>query len=319
MNTLVHPIAASAIPEADVIAAKAYPLIRELAHKYKLQVIARKPTSEIRSRDKFTLAREDGFPVAVAGFNREDQFSLRNIMYVKERGRNSEDRLTYCSAKLPSLMRNINKLGLIPKDTETALSRTFNVEYNVVRPAMEQYSAITKGTWLTGDDMHDVLKIVLGYQSLNNMPQESIEKYQATLDKYKKVDETRTQRLQAVKEMFDQPIKFVMHDEVGAFVKGRMKIDIELTPELAVRNARISAYEGKRVLTFMDDTDISHRMAMYKVFLQNKHNNNASFVGDEGYFPINTPDAFNSDLNILQVVPSWRGEGIGNPNWIFFL
>ena len=61
MKTFVHPFAAK-ITDENVVTNRAFPLVRELAHKYKLSVIALSERLN-RSLDILYMAREDGIPV----------------------------------------------------------------------------------------------------------------------------------------------------------------------------------------------------------------------------------------------------------------
>ena len=118
VNKLVHD-AAVTITEADIINDLAYPLVRELAYTYGTQVIHATETNG--NRAKLYLAREDGICVGYVKYNSEDAYAFRSVVATKERGgRSMDDRHTWHSSKLASLMRIIKKENLIPyRDWET--------------------------------------------------------------------------------------------------------------------------------------------------------------------------------------------------------
>lgn len=317
---LVHPIASSAIPESLVIMSKVYPLVRELAHKYKLMVIGKKESNWNSSEEfcKFHMARDDGLVVGTVGINREGQYFFRTGIRPKERGRTREDKMTYMATKVTSMMRSIEKNRLLPENTAEVMNYLGHTR-EVVKNVIKEYDYVSKHTLVDGSELHDILKVVFGYQDLKNLPISSMEKFKKALDTYDEVDKTRQAKLNTVKEKFDKPIKFISYDDTNTFLKGAMKLSVEVNENFHLDTVRVDEVECKRVRTFMDDTDIAPLMAMFKVKLQ-QTDSNTSFVGEEGFFPEGI-EKYEEELGIVKVdTDGWRHDNYpSRPQWIFFV
>lgn len=317
MTALVHPIMASALPEAEVIMAKSYPLLRELIHKYKLVVMGKRHPANADS-DNFMLSREDGIVVGCAGYNnREGQYFFRSVVTPKDRGRSSEDRFTYTSIKVSSLMRSIEKHKLIPSDSLAVINKLSHIS-SFVSSALAKHNNYNKNSGgFSGTTIHELLKVAFGYQDINSMPTESINYFRKALDEYNQVDETRAARLNLVGEIFNKPITFLSYDSTGTFIKGTMKIAISFDEFYRVDETKVIDMEAKRVRTFMDDPDIAPRMTMLKVVLQKTTD---EFVGEEGFFPIQG-NGYHNELGIYKVdTDGWRYDNFpSKPQWVFFV
>lgn len=317
---LVHPIAGSAVPESLVVMSKVYPLVRELAHKYKLMVIGTKTANWNSSTEfnSFFLSREDGMIVGKVGVNREGQNYFRSVIRSKDRGRTSEDRMSYLAVKVPSLMRTIEKNKLLPDDSKEVINKLSHLS-SLVSSVLSEHSNVSKSSGYAGSEIHELLKVVFGYQQVSDLSQDSIARFRKSLDEYNQVDETRVAKLNLVKEVFDKPIKFLMYDDTKTFIKGSMNIGVKFNDYYGLDEARVVEMESKRVHTFMDDPDIAPRMAMLKVMIQNR-NQNEEFVGEESFFPIDSEGYF-PDLGIYKVdTDGWRYDNFpSKPRWIFFV
>jgi hypothetical protein len=317
---MIHPIISSEVTESTVITSKVYPLVRELAHKYKLKVVGKKLANWNSSEDynHFYMARDDGMVVGVVGINREEQYTFRTIMKAKERGRTREDKMTYAATKVASLMRSIEKNNLLPDSTLDVLNRLGHLRH-VVGEVIEKYGSVSKHTMLNGVELHEVLKVVFSYQDLKNLSSDSIVKFKKVLDTYDEVDKTRQAKLDLVKETFGKPIKFLMYDKNKTFMKGTMKLSVEINDNFNLDAVRIDEVECKRVHTFMDDVDIAPLMTMFKVKIQ-QDNSGVDFVGEEGFFPT-CGDKYVEELGIVKYdTDGWRHDDYpGKPQWIFFV
>ena len=313
---MIHPI--SDVTESTVIMSKAYPVIRELVHKYKLKVVGSKLAGWNSNVEfaQFYMARDDGMILGTVGVNREGQYFFRSVIHCKERGRVREDRYTYLGLKPSSLMRSIDKNMLIPSRTEDIINRLGHVR-EAVKAALRGHDNVNKSTMMDGAEMHDILKVVFGYQDINKLPIESINKFRKVLDSYNEVDKTREDKLNLVKEKFDKPIKFLMYDDTKTFLKGSMKVRVAFNQYYNLDETIVESVECQRVRTFMDDTDISPLMAMLKVKMQQDE---TPFAGDEGFFPL-CGDKYIEELGIVKVdTDGWRHDNYpGKPQWLFFV
>lgn len=319
MVALVHPIMGSVLPEAEVIMSKGYTLLRELIHKYNLVVIGKRHPNNLDS-NSYMLSREDGMVIGCAGYDsREGNYFFRSVNTPKERGRSSEDRFTYKSVKVPSLMRTIEKHKLIPKDSLEVINKLSHTS-SLVSKVIERLGSFNKSSGgFSGATIHELLNVAFGYRDMNSLPTDSINFFKKALDEYNQVDETREARLNVVKEVFDKPIKFLSYDSTGTFIKGTMCLAVSFDDCYRLDDVKVVKMEAERVRTFMDDPDIAPRMAMLKVMLQ-KNSSATEFVGEEGFFPQNS-EGYNDDLGIYQVdTDGWRYDNFpSKPQWIFFV
>jgi hypothetical protein len=319
MVALVHPIMGSVLPEAEVIMSKGYTLLRELIHKYNLVVIGKRHPNNLDS-SSYMLSREDGMVIGCAGYDsREGNYFFRTVITPKERGRSSEDRFTYKSVKVPSLMRTIEKHKLIPKDSLEVINKLSHTS-SLVSKVIDKHGNYGKSTGgFSGATLHELLNVAFGYQDMNSLPTDSINFFRKALDEYNQVDETRKARLNVVKEVFDKPIKFLSYDSTGTFIKGTMCLAVSFDDYYRLDDVKVVKMEAERVRTFMDDPDIASRMAMLKVTLQ-KNSSATEFVGEEGFFP-QYSEGYNDDLGIYQVdTDGWRYDNFpSKPQWIFFV
>jgi hypothetical protein len=317
MTTLVHPVMASVLPEAEVIMSRGYPLLRELIHKYKLVVMGKRNPLNPDS-NTFMLSREDGIIVGCAGYSeREGVYFFRSVTKPKERGRSSEDRFTYKSVKLPALMRTIEKQKLIPDSYMEVINKLSHMN-TVVSSVISKHNNYGKSTGgFSGASIHELLKVAFGYQNMKSLSTDSIVFYRKALDEYNQVDETRVNRLNMVKEVFDKPIKYLSYDSTGTFIKGSMRLDIKFDEYYRLDEVKVAKMEAQRVRTFMDDPDIAPRMAMLKVMVQKTSD---EFEGEEGFFP-RSGDGYHEELGIYKVdTDGWRYDNFpSKPQWIFFL
>jgi len=317
MTTLVHPVMASVLPEAEVIMSRGYPLLRELIHKYKLVVMGKRNPLNPDS-NTFMLSREDGIIVGCAGYSeREGVYFFRSVTKPKERGRSSEDRFTYKSVKLPALMRTIEKQKLIPDSYMEVINKLSHMN-TVVSSVISKHNSYSKNSGgFSGASIHELLKVAFGYQNMKSLSTDSIVFYRKALDEYNQVDETRVSRLNMVKEVFDKPIKYLSYDSTGTFIKGSMRLDIKFDEYYRLDEVKVTEMEAQRVRTFMDDPDIAPRMAMLKVMVQKTSD---EFEGEEGFFP-RSGDGYHEELGIYKVdTDGWRYDNFpSKPQWIFFL
>lgn len=313
-NKLVHD-AAVTITESDIINNPVYPLVRELAYTYGTQVIHATETSGDRA--KLYLAREDGICVGYVRYNHEDAYCFRSVVATKERGgRNMDDRYTWHSNKVASLMRSIKKENLIPSGSEKLIQDESKI-YNAVVSAVSSYGETRKNDHLYGDQEHEILEIVFGNRSVHELSTESIEKYKVFLDKYRRVDTIREKRRTEVNELFAQPLWVVCYDNAQSFLVGKLSFDVTLDDahHNGVSSTKIDiAQPFKRVPTLDEFPEIMPKMTMLKVAMQQK--DWAAFHKDV------MPQGLSKwmpelDLMAYAARSSWD-EGILKGDWLIF-
>jgi hypothetical protein len=291
MKTFVHPFAAK-ITEDEVIANKAFPLVRELAHKYGLSVIAMHKRSDEKLNSLY-MSRADGIPVCKVFFYEErESYAIRNCMKGKDRGRSHEDKLTYFGKKVSFVMKTIEKEGLIPKDTTAFIKET--MKYNIrssVDSMSSSYGEIRKGVSMGGDLMHDLIEIALGNRHVSTLSAESMGKVQSILDKCRAADNTRAERQRELSEIFGSPMWAIIYDDTDSFCIGKMKLfptwnGVGDTTPASLDMEIVEDF--RRIADLTEVAELIPTMAMLKTSIeQARPDIKFDFVGDSKFFPRN--------------------------------
>lgn len=304
MKTFIHPFAVK-VTEEVVVANKAFPLVRELAHKYDLMVLALSERID-RSLDILYMSRADGIPVCKVFFMEDkESFAIRNCITAKDRGRSSDDKLTYFGKRIPFVMKTIEKEGLIPKDTQTFFSNTIsNPVGSAVDALSSSFGEVRKGNSISGEIIHDLIEIAFGNRHLSTLSAESMTKVQSALDKYRDADKTRVERQQELNQVFSNPLWAIFYDETDSFCIGRMK----LSPVWRSANETTPASvdmeiveDFRRVADVTEITELIPTMAMLKTAIeQARPDIKYDFVGDSKFFPTNWTGVSHS-LGVMSV------------------
>lgn len=291
MKTFVHPFAAK-VTEEEVVLNKAFPLVRELAHKYGLMVLAVSRRFEGNLNPMY-LAREDGIPVCKVFFMEDrESFAIRNCLTQKDRGRSRDDKLTYFGKRIPFVMKAIEKEGLIPRDTQAFVSATMGRHIkSAVDSLSGSYGEIRKGNSISGEIIHDLIEIALGNRHVSTLSAESMSKVQSALDKYRDADKTRVERQQELNEIFSKPVWAILHDNTDSFCIGKMKLSptwgsVNETTPSSVDMTIVEDF--RRVADVTEVGELIPTMAMLKTSIeQARPDVKYEFVGDSKFFPVN--------------------------------
>lgn len=267
---------------------KAFPLARELMHKYDLQVLAIRGDTVEASR--IYLSREDGFPVCKLFWAKEKEaFAIQNIMVAKERGRNFEDKLTYFAKRVPHLMKTIKEQRLMPESTQDAFRQLFISDIReCVLGLSRTFGDIRKSVMLDGQVTHDLLKIVLNNRSAASLSKESMVLVQDALDKYDDIDSMRAKRVEELTEVFNAPMRVAYSDLLGSFMVGK----VDLKPVFysdqdghSLRELEIAIAEPfMRVNDVTEVPDMIPTMAMLKSQIEQRFPS-CMFIGESGFYP----------------------------------
>lgn len=321
MKTFVHPFAVK-VTEEEVISNRAFPLVRELAHKYGLMVLAVSKRFEGNLNPMY-LSRADGIPVCKVFFMEDkESFAIRNCVSLKDRGRSAEDKLTFFGKKVSFVMKTIEKEGLIPKDTGTFL---INTASNPILAAVDALSSsfgeVRKGNSMSGEIIHDLIEIALGNRHVSTLSAESMTKVQSALDKYRDADKTRVERQQELNRAFSNPLWAIFYDETDSFCIGRMKLSpvwrsvSETTP--ASLEMKI-VEDFRRVADVTEVPELIPTMAMLKTAIeQARPDVKYDFVGDSKFFPTNWTGV-SRDLGVMSVNVGdrWSGRMLLRPRML---
>jgi hypothetical protein len=320
MKTFVHPFAVK-ITEEEVVLNKAFPLVRELAHKYGLLVIATKTFTDTKTNYLY-MAREDGIPVCRVFFMPDrESFAIRNCMNTKDRGRSYEDKLTFFGKKVSFVMKTIEKEHLIPTDTQQFINNVFrNQIENGINSFSDSYGEIRKSSHgFGGDLMHHLIDIVLGNRHVSTLSAESMSNIQSALDKYRETDKTRVERKRELTEVFSTPMWAIIYDKTDSFCIGKLN----LTPTwkndtytTSTDNLTIEIAEPfKRVADITDVPELIPTMTMLKVAIQQTDSiRDKTFVGESEFFPYD----FERVVTELRVIGTrggsrWDRKAVLNP------
>jgi uncharacterized protein YkuJ len=311
MKTSVHPFAKK-ISEESVVLNKAFPLVRELAHKYGLSVIAMKEFTDTKLNYLY-MAREDGIPVCKVFFMPDkESFAIRNCMNNKERGRSYEDKLTFFGKKVSFVMKTIEKENLIPTSTLQFITSVFGdpIKYGI-DSFSDAYGEIRKTGQLTGETVHQLIEIALGNRHVSTLSVESMSKVQSALDKYREADKTREERKRELANVFSNPLWAILYDKTDSFCVGRLSLipkwsDDTLTAASQLDVAIVEPF--RRVADITEIPELIPTMTMLKVAIeQNPYANTKTFVGESGFFP-HGYEAVNTELQVIGIRSGSRWE-----------
>jgi hypothetical protein len=319
-QTYLHSYADKVITEEAIRENEAFPLLRELTHKYGLRVINR--TTMESKHSKMMLADEQGFPIATIWKDRNtDAYNIRATMVAKDRGRHWEDKYTYYAKRISHLMKVIEKDELLPKNSEEFINRTFgmNIRGAILRIS-EPYAEIRKSNgYLNGEEVHHLLQIVLNNRSLDSLPKESIAKVKDTFDKYAQVDIMRDKRKTEMAEIFIKPMSVLMRDEMG-FMAGKLTLEPLWANDVdsSLVSSRCFISEPFRRINDVDEcVDLIPTLTMLKVYMQEKQIPQTSHHGESGLFT-NIGDSYLPDFRTVGFDENgrWTHSGILKSNWL---
>ncbi len=321
-QTYAHPSADELITEESIRDNEAFPLLRELNHKYGLRVISR-----TTNYTKLMLADEQGFPIATIWKDKHtDAYNIRATMVAKDRGRHWEDKYTYYAKRISHLMKVIEKEGLLPNNSEEFINRTFgmNIRGAIMRIS-EPYGEIRKSSgYFNGEEIHTLLKIVLNNRSIDELSKESIAKVKDTFDKYAQVDIMRDKRRTEMAEIFTKPMSVLMRDEMG-FMAGKLVLEPLWANDVesSLVSSRCTIAEPfKRIKDVDECVDLIPTLTMLKVYMQEKMSRNNDGVkihhGESGLFT-NIGDSYIQELRTVGFDENgrWTHSGILKSNWLF--
>ena len=316
MKSLVHE-AAKNVTEAEVISNAAYPLVRELAHTYELQVIHKAEEGSER-RHRLYLAREDGLCVGYARYDENDGFVFRNVMVRKERGsRSNESYYSYFSAKLPYLMRLIKKEKLIPSSSDELLNKDEVMLTGIPDAYAQQFGDTRKGGAFGGDEQHLLLEIAFGNRSAVSCSQESIEGFKNVLDKYRELDTIVEKRQEYMRETLNKELWVVGTDLTQTFMVGRVKVDYEMD-ESSYRPARFKnlciTQKFKRVSDLHEVPEVMPKLTMLKIHAEQNYKD-MKFIGMLPAMHGAVPEL---DVVAFRTADGWGSDMPLKPNWVVF-
>jgi hypothetical protein len=265
----------------------AFPLVRELCHKFGLRVLTYVQQGDIR---KFQLCLPNGMAVGKAwavveglGEDAKYVYYYRSPYYVKERGRSREDKETLKSTKVSSLMATIKRVGAVPSIPVMNDKKLRILEDAIGLLSGAMGNSNKSSSELSADEIQALLCAYLGETPNGNHLTIDTIKCQKVLDKYNEADKVVVRRDEEYKRFFYNPFYMIGSDEYGHFLVGKVKI---------VGNKLYEIIESfKRYKDITEYADLIPVMTMTKLAYEDKHNLQG------GYLPIT--DKYDENLDAV--------------------
>jgi len=211
--------------EQSLKASDAFPLIRDICHKFNLRVLCEAPTSDGMA---FQLCHTHGMAVdkVFARLHNEgkEEYCYRTTYYRKERGSSNEDKETLRSTKVSSLMATISRVKAIPSVADLLGKKMtkLNSAMDIMEKAMgSNYKSTSE---LQAEEIQALLCAFLGESPNGNHITIDTLKCKKVLDKYNEADRIRVKKLEEVGRFFSNPFYMIGADQYGHFIVGKVKI-----------------------------------------------------------------------------------------------
>ena len=215
--------------EQSLKASRAFPLVRDLCHKFGLKVLAE--VEMLGGKQSFQLCLTNGMAVGKAFVRDIDvndslttEYCYRTPYYRKERGRNDDDKTTLRSTKVSSLIATIGRVKAIP-DIPKLLDKKMSKLSDAIEIMERKMGSTYKSTSeLQADEIQALLCAFLGESPNGNHITIDTIKCKKVLDKYNEADRVRVKKLEEVDRFFRNPFYMIGADKFGHFIVGKVKI-----------------------------------------------------------------------------------------------
>ena len=215
--------------EQSLKASRAFPLVRDLCHKFGLKVLAE--VEMLGGKQSFQLCLTNGMAVGkvfVRDIDVNDslttEYCYRTPYYRKERGRNDDDKTTLRSTRVASLIATIGRVKAIP-DIPKLLDKKMSKLSDAIEIMERKMGSTYKSTSeLQADEIQALLCAFLGESPNGNHITIDTIKCKKVLDKYNEADRVRVKKLEEVDRFFRNPFYMIGADKFGHFIVGKVKI-----------------------------------------------------------------------------------------------
>jgi hypothetical protein len=207
---------------------RAFPLVRDLCHKFGLKVLAE---TGLAGKQAFQLCLTNGMTVGKAYVRDIDvndslttEYCYRSPYYRKERGRDEDDKTTLRSTRVASLIATIGRIKAIP-DIPKLLDKKMGKLSDAIGLMERKMGSTYKSTSeLQADEIQALLCAFLGESPNGNHITIDTIKCKKVLDKYNEADRVRVKKLEEVDRFFRNPFYMIGADKFGHFIVGKVKI-----------------------------------------------------------------------------------------------
>jgi len=207
-------------------AANAFPLVREMCHKFGVKVL---DECELGGgRQAFQLCLPNGMAIgkAYAQLNADNklEYCYRTPYYKKERGSSDEDKQTLRSTKVSSLMATLKRVGAVI-DTTKLLDKKMN-KLGDAKDIMEKAmgTSYKSSSEFAANEIQALLCAFLGETPNGNHITIDTLKCKKVLDKYVEADRVAIKKLEEANRFFSNPFYMIGADQFGHFIVGKVKI-----------------------------------------------------------------------------------------------
>lgn len=203
----------------------AFPLVRDLCHKFNLKVLTATVNNNM---NVVQLCLTNGMAVGKAFVQLNDdskvEYYYRTPYYRKERGKSNEDKTTLHSTKISSLIATISRVKAIPSVDEM-IGKKMTKLYSA-REIMEKAMGSThkSSSELYADEVQALLCAFLGETPNGNHITIDTIKCKRVLDKYNEADRVAVKKLEEVGRFFSNPFYMIGADSFGHFIVGKVKV-----------------------------------------------------------------------------------------------
>lgn len=204
---------------------QAFPLVRDLCHKFNVKVLCETPTSVGMA---FQLCLPNGMAVGKAFTRMNDdnklEYCYRTPYYKKERGRSDEDKETLHSTKVSSLIATISRVKAIPsvdEMIEKKMRKLGSAKEIMVRAIGSTHKSSSE---LHPDEVQALICAFLGETPNGNHITIDTIKCKRVLDKYVEADRVAVKQLEEVNRFFSNPFYMIGADQFGHFIVGKVKV-----------------------------------------------------------------------------------------------
>jgi hypothetical protein len=254
-------------------ASNAFPLVREMQHKFGLKVLHE--TDNARAdRTGYMMCHPNGVAVGLVwatktGGENHDQleYCFRTPYYRKARGQDVNDKETVRSIKLSSLMATLKRQGAV-KDMKELTDSKLRQARSGVSLLQSAMGTSTKQNPFTANEIHALLAALLG-ESTDGIPVTlDLNKCKNILDNYKEADRIRDVKVEESKRFFKNPFYLVGVDAFKHLLIGKFKMNKigESSNECEYETIE----DFKRYRTVEDYPELVPLMTMMKVSYENK-------------------------------------------------
>jgi hypothetical protein len=282
--------------EQTILNNKAFPLIRELAFKYKLKVL-----KTVRSNDvadggvNFVMTKSEGtvagFPIGEASYISERTYKLGEESYTdcfcyyspyfeKSRGRTDRDRRTIKIQKLASLMSTLKRMEAIPEDIDIQ-----NLQVDSMRDGYRRVASslgrVDRDSVLESKHIQALVKNVI-----NGVPvtTDILEICKRQLDIYNEADKIESDKTNELMRMFGKEFYAIGANRNGDMMVGTLRLEMDYRQYSPERNEFKLIKPFKYIKSIEEAPEIIPIMTMLKVASEGSDRDRLCGIPSEGKF-----------------------------------